>query len=97
MCRCNNSWAREQKNRVVGVERLRADKGVDSDGKDCGERGVEATEEGEANSRAASALTQASAFSIADEQLSSSPVQLCKVCSITKTSVSCVCVWRGGD
>lgn len=61
---------------------------MDSDGKDCGERGVEVTEEGDANSRAASAFTQASVFSIADEQLSSSPVQLCKACSITKTSVS---------
>lgn len=94
MRRYNNSCAREQKNRVVGIERLRADKGeVDSDGKDCGGRGVEATEEGDANSRAASALTQASVFSIAAEQLSSSPVQLRKACSITKTSVS----WVEGD
>lgn len=64
---------------------------MDSDGKDCGEGGLRLQEEGEVNSRAASALTQVSVFSIADEQLSSSPVQLCKACSITKTPVS----WGG--
>lgn len=88
MCGYNYSYAREQKNRVVGVERLRADKAEWTPmGRIVGREGLK-LQRRETLTQGQHLPSRRRLFSIADEQLSSSPVQLCKACSITKTSVS---------